>query len=53
MIVKPPRLPAAGLARAGQTRPARPSSVYAEDFSLLVRAPRRLRIARGRVRVLS
>lgn len=35
------------LVAAGTARPALPVSVYAEDFSLLVRRPRRLRIARG------
>jgi hypothetical protein len=38
---------------AGTARPALPVSVFAEDFSLLIRFPRRLRIARSRIRVLS
>lgn len=38
---------------AGGARPAKPGSVYAEDFSLLIRAPRRMRIARSTIRVLS
>ena len=38
---------------AGAARPALPVSVFAEDFSLLIRAPRRMRIARSRIRVLS
>lgn len=39
--------------QAAPPRPATPVPVYAEDFSLLVRAPRRLRIKRGKIRVLS
>lgn len=35
----------------GQARPAQPASVYAEDFSLLVRL-RRLRIRRAVIRIL-
>jgi hypothetical protein len=42
-----------GLAAAGTARPALPVSVFAEDFSLLIRTPRRFRIARVRIRVLS
>jgi hypothetical protein len=42
----------AGLACIGYPRPSRPVSVFAEDFSLLVRRPRRLRIARSIIRVL-
>jgi len=38
---------------AGSPRPALPVSVFAEDFSLLIRFPRRMRIARSRIRVLS
>lgn len=38
---------------AGTARPSSPVSVFAEDFSLLIRKPRRMRIARGRVYVLS
>lgn len=41
------------LAAAGTPRPAQPVSVFAEDFSLLIRFPRRFRIARARIRVLS
>lgn len=37
---------------AGPVRPARPVQVFAEDFSLLLRTPRRMRIARGRILVL-
>lgn len=48
-----PKPKPAGLARAGLTRPALPVSVLAEDFSLLVRAPRRMSISRGKIRVLS
>lgn len=42
-----------GLAAAGTARPRSPAAVFAEDFSLLIRTPRRLRIARGTIRVLS
>lgn len=42
-----------GLWAAGTARPSAPVSVFAEDFSLLIRTPRRLRIARSRIRVLS
>jgi hypothetical protein len=38
---------------AGTARPATPVSVFAEDFSLLILQPRRLRITRGRIHVLS
>jgi hypothetical protein len=41
------------LAAAGTARPSSPVSVFAEDFSLLIRTPRRIRIARGRIHVLS
>lgn len=41
-----------GLALAGTARPARPAPIYAEDFSELVRAPRRLRVKRGKIIVL-
>lgn len=37
----------------GCPRPSLPVSVFAEDFSLLVRTPRRLRVARSKIRVLS
>jgi hypothetical protein len=37
----------------GAALPSLPVQVFAEDFSLLVRSPRRLRIARSRIRVLS
>jgi hypothetical protein len=38
---------------AGYARPSLPVSVFAEDLSLLIRHPRRLRIARSIIRVLS
>lgn len=38
---------------AGLARPSLPLSVFAEDFSLLIRTPRRMRIARSKIRVLS
>jgi hypothetical protein len=41
------------LAAAGTARPSLPVSVFAEDFSLLIRRPRRMRIARSRIYVLS
>ena len=37
----------------GTARPSQPVSVFAEDFSLLIRTPRRMRIARNKIRVLS
>lgn len=40
------------LMAAGTPRPALPVSVFAEDFSLLIRTPRRFRVARGRIIVL-
>ena len=43
----------APLAAAGTARPSSPVSVFAEDFSLLIRTPRRFRIARSKIRVLS
>ena len=43
----------APLAAAGTARPSSPVSVFAEDFSLLIRTPRRMRIARSKIRVLS
>ena len=43
----------APLAAAGTARPSSPVSVFAEDFSLLIRTPRRMRIARMKIRVLS
>jgi hypothetical protein len=43
----------APLAAAGTARPSSPGSVFAEDFSLLIRTPRRLRLARSRIDVLS
>ena len=43
----------APLAAAGTARPSSPISVFAEDFSLLIRTPRRMRIARSKIRVLS
>lgn len=41
------------LMAAGTARPSSPVSVFAEDFSLLIRTPRRMRIARSKIRVLS
>ena len=41
------------LVAAGTARPSSPVSVFAEDFSLLIRTPRRMRIARSKIRVLS
>ena len=41
-----------GLAAIGNARPALPVSQYANDFSFIVRYPRRLRIERGRIVVL-
>ena len=41
------------LTACGTARPASPVSVFAEDFSLLLRSPRRMRIARSKIRVLS
>jgi len=43
----------APLAAAGIARPSSPVSVFAEDFSLLIRTPRRFRLARSKIRVLS
>jgi len=43
----------APLVAAGTARPSSPVSVFAEDFSLLIRIPRRIRIARSRISVLS
>jgi hypothetical protein len=43
----------AGLAACGTARPAQPVSVFAEDLSLLIRRPLRLRVARSIIRVLS
>lgn len=43
----------APLVAAGTARPSSPGSVFAEDFSLLIRTPRRMRIARSKIRVLS
>ncbi len=43
----------APLAAAGTARPSSPGSVFAEDFSLLIRTPRRLRLTRSRIDVLS
>lgn len=47
------RLGMAPLAAAGTALPALPVSVFAEDFSLLIRTPRRMRITRSRIHVLS
>jgi hypothetical protein len=49
-IVRPTMAP---LAAAGSARPSSPVSVFAEDFSLLIRSPRRFRLVRGLIRVLS
>jgi hypothetical protein len=43
----------APLVAAGTARPSSPVSVFAEDFSLLIRTPRRMRITRSKIRVLS
>jgi len=51
--VKTKPMSMAPLAAAGTARPSSPASVFAEDFSLLIRTPRRLRIARSKIRVLS
>lgn len=51
--VKTERTSMAPLAVAGTARPSSPVSVFAEDFSLLIRTPRRIRIARSKIRVLS
>lgn len=51
--VKTVRTSMAPLAAAGTARPSLPVSVFAEDFSLLIRTPRRIRIARSKIRVLS
>lgn len=48
----PPIIPV-GLAAAGTARPALPVAVFGEDFSLVIRTPRRLRLVRGKIRVLS
>lgn len=48
-----PIAPLRELAAAGTARPSLPVSVFAEDFSLLIRTPRRIRIARSKIRVLS
>lgn len=53
VIVKVPRPTQAPLVAAGTARPSSPISVYAEDFALLLRWPRRMRIKRGVIRVLS
>jgi hypothetical protein len=42
-----------GLSALGGARPSLPVSIFGEDFSLLIRRPRRLRIARGMIRVLN
>ena len=51
--VKTKPMSMAPLAAAGTARPSSPVSVFAEDFSLLIRTPRRMRIARSKIRVLS
>lgn len=48
-----PRPYAGELFAVGTARPALPVSVFAEDFSLLIRFPRRMRIARSIIRVLN
>lgn len=50
---KTERMSMAPLVAAGTARPSSPVSVFAEDFSLLIRTPRRMRIARSKIRVLS
>lgn len=42
----------AGLSRCGLVRPALPLTLYADDFSIIVRLPIRLRIVRGRIILL-
>jgi hypothetical protein len=51
--VKKRRRTLSPLMAAGTARPSLPVSVFAEDFSLLIRTPRRMRITRSRIRVLS
>ncbi len=51
--VKTAPMSMAPLVAAGTARPSSPVSVFAEDFSLLIRTPRRLRLARSKIRVLS
>ncbi len=51
--VKTKPMSMAPLAAAGTARPSSPASVFAEDFSLLIRTPRRFRLARSKIRVLS
>lgn len=52
--MKRTRQPAmAAAVAAGTARPSLPVSVFAEDFSLLIRSPRRMRIVRNRIKVLS
>ncbi len=53
MSVKTKPMSMAPLAAAGTARPSSPVSVFAEDFSLLIRTPRRFRLARSKIRVLS
>jgi hypothetical protein len=53
VLKKPPAPSMSPLAAAGTARPSSPVSVFAEDFSLLIRTPRRFRIARSRIHVLS
>lgn len=48
-----PRPTMPGAFAIGTPRPSLPVSVFAEDFSLLIRSPRRVRITRSRIRVLS
>jgi len=51
--VKAKPMSMAPLAAAGTARPSSPVSVFAEDFSLLIRTPRRYRLVRSKIRVLS
>jgi len=51
--VKAKPMSMAPLAAAGTARPSSPVSVFAEDFSLLIRTPRRFRLVRSKIRVLS
>jgi hypothetical protein len=48
-----PRPTQPGLACAGTARPSLPVNIFAEDFGLIIRTPRRLRVSRGRIEVLS
>ena len=43
----------APLVAAGTARPTSPVKLFAEDLSLMITTPRRMRIARSKIRVLS